>query len=224
VGLGVNATKTKVLHIGFDSSPPLLLPTGEPIAVCEDYTYLGSRLMSPDGILAERRAQAWRGAYLLRPLFNSSARDALKVRLFRSAVEPIFLYGLEAVPITPSRERTLDASYRSLLRYALGVHFPQRITSQELMERAGIPPASDTLRRRRQMLLGHCLRSHGRGELSPLALTLLHLPNERFRRGHGRTHTLTLTFLSDLLSLDLSPLSTSTCPSRLFCQRVRARQ
>ena len=145
------------------------------------------------------------------------------MRLFRAAVEPILLYSLEAVPLTPSREDSLDASYRSLLRYALGIHFPECISSQQLMTRASVPPLSNTLRRRRQMLLGHCLRCHGRGEVSPLALTLLHLPTERLRRGQGRTHTLPATFLSDLSSLDLTPLSTSTCPSLLFSQRVRAR-
>jgi hypothetical protein len=223
VGLEVNNRKTKVLHVGTTDASALRLPTGELVTVCEDFTYLGSRLMSPDSIVAERRAQAWRAAYLLRAIFNSSARDTLKIRLFRAAVESILLYSLEAVPLTPSREQALDASYRSLLRHALGIHYPNRISSRQLMARAGVPSASDTLRRRRQMLLGHCLRSHGRGEMNPLALTLLHPPNERLRRGQGRTFTLSSAFLSDLLYLGLTPQSTLTCPSSLFCQRVRAR-
>lgn len=130
VGLEVNARKTKMLHFGFGDTPALLLPSGETIAFCENFTYLGSRVMIPDVILVERKAKAWRAAYLLRALFNSSARDALKVRLFRSAVEPILLYGLEAVPMTPSRDSTIDASYRALLRYALGVHFPECISTR----------------------------------------------------------------------------------------------
>ena len=223
VGLEVNARKTKVLHVGFDDASDLRLPNGETIAFCEDFTYLGSRVMRPDAIVAERRAQAWRAAYLLRALFNSSARDALKVRLFRSAVEPILLYGMEAVPMTPSRENAIDASYRALLRYALGVHFPDRVATRRLMTRVGAPPLSLTLRRRRQMLLGHCLRCHNRGELNPLALTLLHPPTERLRRGHGRTQSLPDTLLRDLRALDLTPLTASTCPSVLFRQRVCAR-
>ena len=222
VGLEVNAKKTKAMHIGSESAPALSLPSGESIATCEDFTYLGSRLMSPDAIIAGRRALAWRAAHLLRAIFHSSARDVLKVRLFRSAVEPIFFYGLEAIPLTPSREGALNASHRALLRYALGIHFPQRLPSRELMAKAGLPLASDSLRRRRQKLLGHCLRCYGRGELNPLALTLLHPPTERLRRGHGRTYTLSSTFLSDLRSLCLTPLSASTCPSELYAQRVRA--
>ena len=223
VGLEVNARKTKVLHVGFSNTPALLLPNGESISTCEDFSYLGSRLMNPDNIIAERKAQAWRAAFLLRSLFNSAAKDEWKIRLFRSAVEPILLYSLEAVPLTPSRERALDASYRRLLRYALGIHFPERLSSQRLKLRTGVPPISDTLRRRRQMLLGHCLRRLGRGEVNPLALTIVHLPTERLRRGHGRTVTLASTFLSDLKCIGLTPLSASTCPSALFRQRVRAR-
>ena len=191
------------------------MPSGESIVTCKDYKYLGSSLMSPDVVLADRRALAWRAAHLLRAIFHSSARETLKVRLFQSAVESILFYGLEAVPFTHSREGTLDASHRALLRFALGIHFPQRISSGQLMAKAGLPLASDSLRRRRQKLLGHCLRSHARGELNPLALTLLHPPTERLRRGHGRTLTLPSTFLSDLRSLDLTPLSTTTCPSDL---------
>ena len=224
VGLQVNGRKTKVLHVGHTDAPTLLLPNGDPVTTCEDFTYLGSRIMRPDSIVAERRAQAWRAAYLLRAFFNSGANEALKIRLFRTAVEPIFSYGLEAVPLTTTRESALNASYRALLRFAVGIHFPQRISCRQLMAKTGVPIFSEILRRRRQMLLGHCLRCHGRGELNPLALTLLHPSVERLRRGQARTLTLTSTFLSDLRALDLTPQSASTCPSALFVQRVRARQ
>ena len=125
--------------------------------------------------------------------------------------------------MTETRERTLDGTYRSLLRYALGIHFPETVSSRALMDRTGLPSASTTLRTRRQRLLGHCLRSHGRSRRIPLALALLHAPSDRFRRGHGRTLTLRSTFLKDLSLLDLTPSSTIHCPSSLFSQRVRAR-
>ena len=178
--------------------------------------------MSSEAIICDRRAQAWRASHLLRNFFNSSARDDTKVRLFRAAVEPILLYGLEAVPMTATRERAVDGLYRALLRNALGIHYPTLVTSRDLMCRAGIPDLSATLRRRRQRLLGHCLRSHDRGNSIPLALTLLHQPSERLRRGQARTQTLLKTYSSDLSLLDLTPQSTSSCPSSLYAQRVRA--
>ena len=69
VGLRVNAEKTEVLNIGFPDAPALALPTGEAISRCDDFRYLGSRLASPDSIVADRRAQAWRASHLLRPIF-----------------------------------------------------------------------------------------------------------------------------------------------------------
>ena len=124
--------------------------------------------------------------------------------------------------MTETRERALDASYRALLRFALGIHYPERITNQALMDRAKIPALSSTLRQRRQRLLGHSLRSYGRGNEVPLGLTLLHRPNERLRRGQARTVTITATFAEDLAKLGMSPTATVSCPSPLFSQRVRA--
>ena len=224
VGLVVNGAKTEALHIGFSNAPTIFFPDGEPVPTFQDFSYLGSRLMSPDSIIATRKAQAWRAAYLLRHFFDSDARDDSKIRLFRAAVESVLLYGTEALPMTSTRERALDASYRALVRFAFGIHYPERITSANLMERARVPPLSSTLRRRRLRLLGHCLRSHGRGNSVPLALTILHRPKERLRRGQARTTTAIATYIKDLTQLGMSPSETVLCPSPLFSQRVRASQ
>ena len=78
VGLIINSRKTEVLHIGFRNAPALVLPSGEALSQCDDFRYLGSKLLSPDSIIADRRAQAWRASHLLRPIFNSSAHDDIK--------------------------------------------------------------------------------------------------------------------------------------------------
>ena len=64
-----------------------------------------------NSIVSDRRAQASRATKLLRPVFNSQARDSIKIRLFRATVETILFYGLEAVPMTETRERTLDGTH-----------------------------------------------------------------------------------------------------------------
>ena len=64
-----------------------VVPTGEAITTCEDFTYLGSQMISPDRLVTERRAQAWRASYLLGAPFNSSGRAALEVRFFRVAFQ-----------------------------------------------------------------------------------------------------------------------------------------
>jgi hypothetical protein len=91
VGLIINAKKTEVLHVGVQRAPALTLPSGETIAECQDFRYLGSVVVSPDEIIADRRGQARRAAQQLSSIFSSAASDKLKLRVFRGAVEPIFL-------------------------------------------------------------------------------------------------------------------------------------
>jgi hypothetical protein len=222
VGLHVNAKKTEALHIGYYDAPPLYLQGGEVIAECQDFRYLGSLIGYPDDILADRRAQAWRAAQLLRPIFESAAADKLKLSIFRAAVESILSYGLETVPMTATRTEQLDATFRELQRYALGIHYPDIISNDALTARCGSPPFSVLLRQRRLRLLGHVLRGHGRGESNPLAMVLLHPPSEGFRRGHAATKTLIETFHEDLAVLDMTPADTVRCPSQLYRERLCA--
>uniref|UniRef100_A0A1I8JMH7 Reverse transcriptase domain-containing protein n=1 Tax=Macrostomum lignano TaxID=282301 RepID=A0A1I8JMH7_9PLAT len=196
VGLLVNARKTEALH--HEYRPTLTLPNGDRIAVCKDFRCLGALVISPDAIVSDRRNQAWRAVHLLMNVFTTAARDDLKVRLFRAAVEPILLYGMEAVSLTETRERALDALYRSLL----GVHYPDRLSTNALMARAGTPPLSATL---------------GRSAPVPLALAMLHRPTEQLRRGQARTATLTDCLIADLQALELTAQAAAACPSRLFC-------
>jgi hypothetical protein len=148
----VNASKTKVLHVGAAEAPTLSLPDGRIIETCSDFSYLGCHVASPQLIVRERNCLAWQAAQQLRPIFHSHASDRTKIRLFRAAVEPILTYGLEAVPLT-SWQLTIDASHRSLLRFALGIRHPVHVTSAELMLRADFPPISVTLRQRKLTLL-----------------------------------------------------------------------
>jgi hypothetical protein len=143
-GLRINAKKTEVLHLGITNA--LALRRGDTVAECRDFRCLGSLVTSPEDIIADRRGQAWRAADQLSWIFTSSMADRLKFRIFRAAVEPIFLYGLEAVPITASREEDLNAAYRALLRFSLNIRYPCTVWSGALLTKTGIPQLSNTLR------------------------------------------------------------------------------
>ena len=197
-----------MLYIGTLTTPPLLLPSGESITVCSDFKYFGAHVLNPDKQFAERRKLAWVAARSLRQIFNSPASDCTKTRLFQSVVESVLLYGLEAIPITVTREAAMDRSHRCLLRYALGIHYPVLIGNDELYARSRVPPLSTTLRQRRLLLLGHILREDARRvaekeERTPAALVLEHVPTETFRRGMSQLVTLRDTFVNDLQLLGL---------------------
>jgi hypothetical protein len=222
VGLQINAKKTEVLHIGFENPRPLTLPDGDRIRECQDFKYLGSLITSPDDIITDRRSLAWRAIHLLAPIFTANVNDKLKLKIFHAAVEPILLYGLETVPATPSRELSLDSCHRAMLRFAINIRYPHIISNQDLSARTRTPPLSHIIRLRRQRLLGHVLRSHGRGDHNPLAMVILNPPHEGIRRGQATTTTLVDTFLADLHALDLTPSAASRCPSQLYRDRLCA--
>ncbi len=119
---------------------PLTLPDGEVIRTCEVFKYLGVTTSVHDAhnIYEIRRQLSWAATRALQPIFQSAARDSLKIRLFQAAVEPIFLYGLEALPMPPSLEEKVDAA-RQLQRCALGIRFPRRITTEDLLRRTRLP-------------------------------------------------------------------------------------
>jgi hypothetical protein len=156
-------------------------------------------------------------------LFTSSASDRLKLQIFRAAVQPILLYGMESVPCTESRETELDASYRALPRLALNIRYPETLPASELAKRAGRTLITIILKQHRQRLVGHVLRRHGRGEANPLAAVILHPPQEGFRRGQAFTSTVIATVTQNLIDLNLTPTDTTCFPSKLFRERLCAR-
>ena len=225
VGLSISGPKTEVLYICTDTSPPLQLPSGETIRVCQDFRYLGANVLDPDNLFGERRRLAWVAARSLRCIFHSPAKDITKVLIFRCIVETVLMYGLEAIPLTNTREAAMDASHRCLLRYALGIHYPEKIGVEPLYARTGVPPLSTSLRRRRLSLVGHVLREDARlisevAPRTPLALVLQTPPLEPFRRGMSQLKTLTDTFTEDLQALGLCFDNVHTIQKKQFKRDV----
>ena len=122
--------------------------------------------------------------------------------------------------MTETREASLNGAYRRLLRAALGVHYPETLSNAELAARTRLPSFDRLLQRRRAMLVGHCLRAHGRGAQLPFATVLLHPPTERLRRGQGRTLTLSTCVMRDLAEMGLSPSEVLRLDSAAYKLRV----
>ena len=86
MGLKVNAAKTKVLRVGYESDPePNLTLNGTTIDVCDIFNILGLPTLSSKVVIRQRFAAAWSAIGILRPMFHSTAPDALKIKLFKSA-------------------------------------------------------------------------------------------------------------------------------------------
>ena len=117
IGLKLNAAKAKVLHVGHESDPePILTMDGTTIDVCDIDNYLGLPTLSSKVFIRQRFAAAFSAIGNLRPMFNSTAPDALKIKLFKSAFEVIAAYALESLPLNPTSSKMLDAGHRQVIR------------------------------------------------------------------------------------------------------------
>ena len=158
IRLKLNAAKAKVLHVGYESDPDKILPfNGTTMDVCDIYNYLGLPTLSSKVVIHHRFAAAWSAIGKLRPMFHSTAPDALKIKLFKSAVETIAAYALESLPLKPTTSNMLDAGHRQMISAALGINWRNNITNDEAYAQSCLLPFSQTIRKRRLHLIGHSL-------------------------------------------------------------------
>ncbi|KAL8587252.1 hypothetical protein ACOMHN_013336 [Nucella lapillus] len=198
VGLEISKPKTEVIHIG-DSDPlgPTTFPCSERVSECSEFKYLGVCTASPSHVVDARFDEAWSAMSALKLIFTSNAADRIKIQLFRAAIESIICYGMDSIPLTPTLSRSIDSRYRRMLRSALGIFYPDRISNDKLFAKTRLSPLSTTLRRRRLRLVGHILRMQTRSK-SPLGHLLLNSESGHLCRGQKRSVTLLNDITTDL--------------------------
>ena len=221
VGLKIDFNKTKILHAGHTFQPsPVTTINGYTLEICNDIHYLGVSTKTPLCVVQEKNGRAWFAIDKLRPIFISKISDANKMRLFKATVETIAAYGLESVPMTRSLCRQIDASHRQLVRAALGITWPDTMSTAELTQRANFIPLSRTIRMRRLRLVGHVIRMQSRCQ-TPLGTLLTTVPsNCHLRQGHGRTSTHQHNVADDLRSINCDVTSISGMTKSCFFNLV----
>ena len=122
----------------------------------DDFKYLGSWINSTERDIKIRKAIAWRTLTSFAKAWKSPLNRMHKVRVFRSTVESVLLYGCEAWTLTSQNIKRLDGCYTRMLRAALNVHWSQRITNKDLY--LELPKISQSIRERSLRFAGHCHR------------------------------------------------------------------
>ena len=171
-------------------------------------------------MVKENIGRAWFAIGKLRPIYISKISDANKMRLLMATVETIAAYGLKSVPMVPSLCMQIDASHRQMVRAALGITWPETISTAELTQRAKLTPLSRTIRKRRLRLVGHVIIMQSRCQ-TPLGTLLTTVPsNCHLRQGHGRTATLQHNVTVDLRSINCDVTSMSGMAKSCFFNLV----
>ena len=81
-----------------------------------------------------------------------------KTRIFNSNVLTVLLYGSETWRMTKRDEDKLDSFQHKCLRKILKIHWPMKVTNEEVRRRTGSERLSTQIRTRRWTWTGHVLR------------------------------------------------------------------
>ena len=163
IGLKINASKTKILKINTKSNNPVLLDTAT-IEEVSDFVYLGSKITADGNSEVEVLARIGkaRGAFASLSNIWRSAKisTSTKLKVFKSNVLGVLLYGAESWKITNSIINKLDVFQTRCLRRIMRIFWPQTISNADLHKRTNTKPLSQEIKRRRWRWIGHVCRMY----------------------------------------------------------------
>lgn len=161
-GLTISIKKTEVLAQDTTSNPTICIDN-QTLKSVDTFKYLGSTVSSTLTLDSELncrigRAAAAYGKLQKRVWLNRKLRLKTKTRVYSTCVISTLLYGSETWPAYARQESRLNAFHLRCLRKLLGITWQDRITNQEVLDRANIPSIHCLLSERRLRWLGHVCR------------------------------------------------------------------
>ena len=121
---------------------------------------LGTKLDTKKDIIS-RKNKVWQPIQKFNHYFRSKRLSIPhKIRIFKAYVETTLLYNSETWALTATLEESLNSFHRRILRIAINIRYPKKISSKNLYILTKETPISDRIRKRRIALFGHVLRLH----------------------------------------------------------------
>jgi len=145
--LNINEGKTEEFKIG-------RLESNE----WKDCKLLGSKIDTQKDI--ERRKGIAIGTMNeMKHIFKSRrTKMKTKIRTFEGYISSVFLYNCELWTMNKTIEDAIDAFHRRLLRYAINIYWPRKISNEKLYKKTNVKPWSVIIMKRRMSWLGHLMR------------------------------------------------------------------
>ena len=184
-GLKVNRRKTEYLCVNErqDNSSGTVKMQGEEVAKVEDFKYLGSTVQSNGecGRELKKRVQAgWNGWRRISGVICDRRVPArVKGKVYKVAVRPAMLYGLETVALTKRQEAEMEVAELKMLRFSLGVTRMDKIRNEYIRGTAQVGKFGEKTREARLRWYGH-LRRKDDGYIGRRMLRM-ELPGKRKR-------------------------------------------
>ena len=185
-GLKINKRKTELMKINATARAPVTVG-GEPIREVESFVYLGSVVDKQGGTdrdVSSRIGKARAGFIMLKNIWTSiKISMTTKLRLFKSNVKSVLLYGSETLGMTKATMQKIQTFINMCHRRIFNTRWPEKISNEELWQRAGQEPVDQQIRRRKWGWIGHTLRKPAS---STTRQALLWNLQRRRKRGRSR--------------------------------------
>ena len=167
-GMGLNAKKTKVMHIkGKDSLPDdftEIVVNKTNLEKVQHFKYLGS-FKSSDGTCLKdvmtRIAMAKAKMIQLNNIWKDrSIAISLKLKMLKCLILPVLMYGCEAWTLRKKEEDKLKAAEMWLYRQLLSIRWQDKRTNKSVLLELGIERSlMNDINKRRLRYIGHAIRS-----------------------------------------------------------------
>ena len=197
LGLSLNVKKTECMVVSKKENNPKckLFSKGEQIRQVQKFKYLGYTLTSDGKCRTEikkRIAVAKDSFQKMSPILkNRNMSFSTKLRVLKTYVWSILLYGCESWTITTETRKRLEAAEMWFFRRMLRISWTEKRTNESILEETNQERSLiNTIRKRQLKFLGHICRHRG---LEFLSLT----GKIEGKRSRGRQR---ITFLESLNS------------------------
>ena len=162
VGLQINVNKTKIMQ--FQNNNGNITIGDETVEKVDSFTYLGTTISTEEGTskdIQSRLAKARTAFSMLRPIWRSTKYSRkTKLKIFKSNVMSVLLYGAECWRITQCDLNKLEVFQNRCLRQIHNIFWPTTISNINLHKISNASTIEQTLETRRLKLLGHVFRMH----------------------------------------------------------------
>ena len=165
-GLTINASKTEVM---FQPPPnaeyhdPSINFNGSPLPTTKSFTYLGSTVThdaSLDKEISNRIQAAYSSFARLRDRLwhRHGVKLSTKIAVYRAIILPTLLYSSETYILYRRHIKRLSKVLQRQLRSIMGIRWHDRISNEEVLQRAGMMSLESTIMRSQLRWTGHVLR------------------------------------------------------------------
>ena len=161
-GMKVNRRKTEYMCVNERQVNGTVKMQGEEFAKVEDFKYLGSTVQSNGeyGREVKKRVDAgWNGWRRIPGVMCDRRVSArVKGKVYRVAVRPAMLYGLETAALTKRQEAEIEGTELKMLRSSLGVTRMDKIRNEHIRGTAQVGRFGEKTREARLRWYGHVRR------------------------------------------------------------------